>query len=180
MGSIPEGESKSRTVLVVGVDFSEFAPHVLTVARNLVTTAADAEIHVVTVIKPQSIPPDVVDAIPALGPNTESAIRRTHQDLKDLCTATLGNDLNVLLHVRVGRPAEEIHQLAEDVSADVIVIEAHGRTGISKLLHRSVAAELSRSAPCSVLTVRNKHDRSARNVDSTRDVNEEHAIQPRL
>jgi nucleotide-binding universal stress UspA family protein len=180
MGSIPEGESKSSTVLVVGVDFSEFAPHVLTVARNLVAAASDAVIHVVTVIKPQSIPPDVVDAIPSLGPSTEAAIRRTHQDLKDLCTATLGSDMNVMLHVRIGRPAEEIVQLSEDVEADVIVIEAHSRTGLAKLFHRSVAAELSRTAPCSVLTVRTKRERVSRPIDVAREADEEHAIAARL
>ncbi len=169
MGTIPIGESQSKTVLVVGVDFTKLAPHVLRVARDLLQVSRRGELHVVTVVRPPTIPADVIGAIPAPGPSTDVAVHRARVDLGRLCEAALGEQIvaggagiDVQLHVRVGRAAEEIEQLAEDVAADVIVIEAHGRTGIARLLHRSVAAELSRNAPCSVLTVRPRRARPTR------------------
>jgi len=54
------------------------------------------------------------------------------------------------------RSTEEISALASEVKADVIVIEAHGRTGLARVFHKSTAADLARNAPCSVLTVRTK------------------------
>ena len=159
MGTIPEGVSEPRTVLVVGVDLTSIAPHLLHVARDLVGVATRGEVHVVTVLRPQLIPADVIGAIPAPGPSNEAAIQRAQGELEDLCTAILGDTgastgIDVFMHVRVGRAADEIERVAEDVRADVIVVEAHDRTGFARLFHRSVSAELSRNAPCSVLTVR--------------------------
>ena len=159
MGTIPEGVSEARTVLVVGVDLTSIAPHLLHVARDLVRVATGGEIHVVTVLRPQSIPADVIGAIPAPGPSNDAAIQRAQGELESLCTGILGDTggrtgIDVFMHVRLGRAAEEIEQVAEDVRADVIVVEAHDRTGFARLFHRSVSAQLSRDAPCSVLTVR--------------------------
>jgi nucleotide-binding universal stress UspA family protein len=158
MATIPVSSEAPGTKLVVGVDGSEFAEHVLRVARDLVRVAANAEIHVVTVLRAQSISTDVIHALPAFGPSDEESIAEACEMLRGLCARAL-EDLpgKVHMHVRLGRPAEQIERLAEEVGADVIVIEAHGRTGVARLFHKSVAAELARNAPCSVLTVRTKH-----------------------
>jgi nucleotide-binding universal stress UspA family protein len=163
MGTIPEGVSEARTVLVVGVDLTPLAPHLLHVARDLVRVATSGEIHVVTVLRPQSIPADVIGAIPAPGPSNDAAIQRAQGELEALCNAILGDTggstgIDVVMHVRLGRAAEEIERVAEEVRADVIVVEAHDRTGFARLFHRSVSAELSRNAPCSVLTVRPRRE----------------------
>jgi universal stress protein A len=159
MATIPEAETaRGTTTLVVGVDSSEFAEHVLRVARDLVRVAEGSELHVVTVVRPQSIPPDVIHALPAFGPSNEAVLQEARELLRDLCTRALANtEVKVTLHVREGRAADEIERLAEEVRADIIVIEAHGRTGLARMFHKSVAAELARNAPCSVLTVRTKH-----------------------
>jgi nucleotide-binding universal stress UspA family protein len=53
-----------------------------------------------------------------------------------------------------GAPAEEIVKAAADRHCDLIVMGTHGRTSLSQLLMGSVAIEVSRKAPCPVLTVR--------------------------
>ena len=63
---------------------------------------------------------------------------------------------DVQCHIAVGDPAKEISRIAEKIEADMLIVEAHGRTGLKRVFHRSVAARLSRTAPCSVLTVRPK------------------------
>ncbi len=57
--------------------------------------------------------------------------------------------------VREGDAATEIIQAAQAVSADLIVIGTHGRTGLARLTLGSVASNVTRHAPCSVLVVRN-------------------------
>jgi nucleotide-binding universal stress UspA family protein len=56
--------------------------------------------------------------------------------------------------VLTGIPSEEISRLAQELSADLIIMGTHGRTGVSHLLLGSVAEKVLRRAPCPVLTVR--------------------------
>jgi len=51
-------------------------------------------------------------------------------------------------------PATEILRLAREIACDLIVMGTHGRTGLGRLLMGSVAEEVVRKAPCSVLTVK--------------------------
>ncbi len=55
---------------------------------------------------------------------------------------------------RVGPPGEILSKAALDESADLIVVGTHGRTGISRFLIGSVAADTIRHATCDVLVVR--------------------------
>ena len=57
-----------------------------------------------------------------------------------------------------GHPATEIARVAKEGGFDLIVMGTHGRRGLRRLVLGSVAEEVVRSAPCSVLTVRNRHD----------------------
>jgi nucleotide-binding universal stress UspA family protein len=53
-----------------------------------------------------------------------------------------------------GSPPRVIIQMAKEISADLVVMGTHGRTGISHVLLGSVAEEVVRRAPCPVLIVR--------------------------
>ena len=54
----------------------------------------------------------------------------------------------------VGRPATEILAEATRQESDLIVLGAHGRGAVEKLLFGSVAEAVARSASCSVLMVK--------------------------
>lgn len=56
--------------------------------------------------------------------------------------------------VLYGRPAAEIHAQAHKIQADLIVIGAHGRHGLPRLMLGSTANAVLHGAPCDVLTVR--------------------------
>lgn len=56
-------------------------------------------------------------------------------------------------HLVVGRPAEEIHRLARQLGADLIIVGSHGRHGLALLLG-STASGVLHGAPCDVLAVR--------------------------
>lgn len=53
-----------------------------------------------------------------------------------------------------GRAATKIVQAAEDLRADLVVVGTHGHTGIKRFALGSVAAEVARRVPSSVLVVR--------------------------
>jgi len=55
--------------------------------------------------------------------------------------------------IEIGRPADTIHQLSEDMSCDLVVIGSHGRHGLSLLLGSTANAVLH-GTKCDVLAVR--------------------------
>ena len=56
-------------------------------------------------------------------------------------------------HLIFGRPETEIHTLANEIGADLIVVGSHGRHGLALLLG-STANGVLHGAPCDVLAVR--------------------------
>lgn len=60
-------------------------------------------------------------------------------------------------HIVIGQPVSEIHQMAEDLSADLVVIGSHGRKGLALLLG-STANGVLHGSKCDVLAVRIKDD----------------------
>jgi nucleotide-binding universal stress UspA family protein len=56
--------------------------------------------------------------------------------------------------VKVGDPLRQVVEYARDESMDLIVLGAHGRSGVAHLILGSVAERVVRTAPCPVLTVR--------------------------
>lgn len=56
-------------------------------------------------------------------------------------------------HLIFGRPETEIHTLASEIGADLIVVGSHGRHGLALLLGSTANAVLH-GAPCDVLAVR--------------------------
>ena len=61
------------------------------------------------------------------------------------------------VHIRFGRAADVIVDLADEIEADVIVIGSHGRHGV-KLLLGSTANAVLHQASCDVLAVRVSSD----------------------
>jgi len=65
------------------------------------------------------------------------------------------NDGIEVRHVLLeGSPAEEIIRYATEQAMDLIVMGTHGRTGLERLLMGSVAEQVVRGAPCSVLVAK--------------------------
>ena len=58
-------------------------------------------------------------------------------------------------HLVVGRPETEIHNAAEQIGADLIVVGSHGRHGLA-LIFGSTANGVLHGASCDVLAVRVK------------------------
>ena len=84
----------------------------------------------------------------------EASIRRENKQAMAAMGERLGLDATAC-HLLEGRPATEIHQLAEDKKVDLIVLGTHGQAGLQLLLGSTASAVLH-GAGCDVLAVRIK------------------------
>ena len=78
------------------------------------------------------------------------------RDVRQYCTQLLEEKgiSGLTFDVRFGDPGLEIAEYAAQVSADLIVIPAHGYHGVKRLLLGSVAERVIRHAHCPVLVLR--------------------------
>jgi nucleotide-binding universal stress UspA family protein len=140
-----------RTILAAH-DFSEHAEAALEVAIDL-ARRLDAGLHLLHVVRPPSfdyVPGDHI-GIPIsalhLHQRAEQRLHRIVQDLPAL-------PQRVGFHVLEGTIiSASIDEYAAEIGADMIVMGTHGRSGLSHMLHGSVAERTLRHAPCPVLTV---------------------------
>ena len=135
--------------ILAAVDLSEEANEVATKAARFAATN-QAKLHLIHVIEPLSfayggdIPIDFSTI-------QEEIQRQAETQLRELCSK-----LNVpveRLHILLGRPENEIHALAEKLSADLIIVGSHGRHGLALLLG-STANGVLHGAKCDVLAMR--------------------------
>ncbi len=70
------------------------------------------------------------------------------------CSALRQTNVNVVLELRDGPPAEEIVRAAREKKADLIALSTHGRSGAVRLIAGSVAEEVLRHADVPVLVTR--------------------------
>ena len=137
-----------RTV-VLAIDLTDEADDVAAKAQA-VADRNSAALHIVHVIEPLSF---------AYGgdiPMDFSGIQEEIQKQAETQLAEYAERYGIpeqRQHILMGRPENEIHGLAEDISADLIVIGSHGRHGLALLLG-STANGVLHGASCDVLAVR--------------------------
>ena len=149
--------------IAVPYDFSEHSSAALECAAGLARKFG-SEIHLVHVIQPPAM------AFAAYGaPGIPPADTVDMMQLREIATSALddvarsleGRCAGVQTHVVEGAGiAEAIREVAEKLSADLIAMGTHGRTGLAHAFLGSVAERTIRRAPCPVLTVQApaKHD----------------------
>ena len=62
--------------------------------------------------------------------------------------------VDAVAEIDTGDPASRIIDYAADNAVDLIVMSTHGRTGLARWTHGSVANKVIQAAPCAVFTVR--------------------------
>jgi len=156
MSTFMDREADGRSVVLVGIDFSETSLGALRAADNIARFAPNAELHLVHVLGSPAVSLGSRDLIATSQLGFIGDLDRAREELDKLVGPALGGVSRVTGHVRVGAAAKAIVQLATDISADLVVVGTHGRTGFDRLLFGSVAEKVVRTAPCPVLTVRPK------------------------
>ncbi|MGB3610594.1 MAG: universal stress protein [Cellvibrio sp.] len=135
--------------IIVGLDLSEESPQVLSKAVAL-AKACEAKLSVAHVIEPITfayggdMPVDLSEV-------QEQLQLKAEQELQRLASQA---DFPIQQeHVLVGQPATELHYLATQQDADLIIVGSHGRKGFALLLG-STCNSVLHGAVCDVLAVR--------------------------
>ena len=66
----------------------------------------------------------------------------------------LAGDLKIETFLLTGKPANEIIRFAKENETDLLIAGTQGKSGLGKMILGSVAENVVRNAPCSVLVVR--------------------------
>jgi nucleotide-binding universal stress UspA family protein len=151
--------TKDKAVVVVGDDYSHNSSDALKAACSLTETLTEA-LHIVHVIESRHALGDGPNSSSIDAPSDDLANERAALDAvtsRVAAETAAANRAHVFGHLRIGNPAREIVQLASDLSADLIVVGTHGRTGMVKLLLGSVARNVLSHASCPVLLVKPKN-----------------------
>jgi nucleotide-binding universal stress UspA family protein len=142
--------------IVVGYDFSDTSPITLSRAIALAESEPRHILHVLAVL----------DERGGLGiSSTGDADYVTSDEVRDLLTKEIearlaadqpDHEIHFFVHVRLGPPAAEILQLAQEIGAHLILVGSHGRTGLKRVFMGSVSEKVVREAKCPVLVVRER------------------------
>ena len=137
--------------ILVAVDLTDEAEEVMAAARNVANAQTSAEVDAVCVVRPLARTYGGLDMANVVAgvPFEEEMRQQAEEKLR-----TLGSEFNINeVYVRLGTPAYEIRELAEEIAADLIVIGTHGRHGIGLLLGSTANAVLH-GVGCDVLVVK--------------------------
>ena len=139
--------------ILVAIDLTDEADEVVAAATSYKDLHGDAELHLISVVKPLNYALGGYDAsgIAAVA-EIEPAIRKATKEAMKSRAKTLGIPESST-HVKTGKPATEIKTAAEELQADLIIIGTHGRHGLGLLLG-STANGVLHGVACDVLTVR--------------------------
>lgn len=137
--------------VVVAYDFSPSANQALARAVEAALRAPEHVLHIVTALEGSA----------GLGHVTcDDADRVRERVAEAVTTAFAGRpaaeEVTFFLHTRIGKPADEILSLAQEIGADLIYVGSHNRLGLERLLLGSVSERVVREARCAVIVARPK------------------------
>jgi nucleotide-binding universal stress UspA family protein len=139
-------------------DFSEPADRALEVATKLCSIFS-AELIMIHAISPINMTPPTGGAAGFGYPELmEDLTVSAEKSLQEWRQNKVPKDVNSRYQVFTGNPADQIVEVAQTESADIIVIATHGLTGWRRFIFGSVAERVVRLAACPVLTIPAPHD----------------------
>lgn len=136
----------AKLTVLLPFDFSAAAREAVATAKRF--TASDQRLHLLHVI------PHVEAASPAflVGEiQTERLLERARAELGQVAESCGAGGAQ--LDLRMGEPAREILDYAQEIDADMIVIPSRGKTGVRRWMLGSVAERVVRRARCPVLVL---------------------------
>lgn len=141
-------EAISYRHIIVGLDLSEDCPIVIQRAAGI-AQACGAKLTLAHVLEPIAFAYGGDMPVDLSGVQ-EQQVQKASAELAQLAKTT---DYPIQQqHVLVGQPAAELHYLAEQEAADLVVVGSHGRKGFALLLG-STPNSVLHGATCDVLAV---------------------------
>ena len=139
--------------ILCGADFSEAAGRAAGYALSL-AQEANGRLTLLHVV--DWMPDKNLAKYPDFDPAAyrEAVTREARRQLEDLVPAEARNWCEPDLRISCGKPYRELLRVAAEDRADLIVLGAHGRGPIDRMLFGSTTQHIVRQALCPVLTVR--------------------------
>jgi nucleotide-binding universal stress UspA family protein len=147
----------SAKKILVPVDFSEPSRRALSWAFEY-AQKFPSEIHILHVVERNLRFSDLGAGIDKLKEELEGIKARSEAELARLAKSDQALVGRIKQHIANGKPASEIIRIATEQGADLIVMGTHGLTGVGRVLIGSVAEQVVRRAPCTVVTVKASND----------------------
>lgn len=153
--------------VVVGVDFEEGGKHAIHEAMQLARLMPRVDLQFVYVME---VSEDLHDArlIDRLSDGLEHAMARLQRCVRDtlfVYGTDHGWNVDLGYHVRVGPVSRELHQVAVDSDAELIVVGKPRTGNLRRLFHRGSVDELIASAHVPVVVAQPKDYRGFRKSD---------------
>lgn len=144
--------------ILVPTDFSKISYSAFDYAKDL-AEKMNAELYLIFVLEKS---PPLLTA-KSLGLSEEEILYRMEAEARIKLSEAASflredTNLNVIEELRIGTDYEEIVNYAVKISADIIIIATHGRTGVLHTLLGSVAEKVIRFAKCPVLVISPKDE----------------------
>jgi len=152
--------------ILVPLDGSELAEQVLPYVAELVRPG-QTRIHLLSVLT-VGVSERTVALVSSCPPGLHLPVTisygraRLEVYLREVAASLRECGARVQHTVREGHPAEEILIHAQEIGADLIVMNIHGLSGVSRWVFGSVADRVLRSAPCPVLLMRAQREEEGR------------------
>jgi nucleotide-binding universal stress UspA family protein len=138
---------KLKTILYA-TDFSDLSQSAFHAAHALARDHG-ARLILLYVMQPQEMIEGEFGSPP---PEAEPAEDEIQERLEDMVPEDSPVEVEAMV-VR-GPAAPSIVQAARDTHCDLVVMGTHGRKGLARLFHASVADHVTRAAPCPVFALR--------------------------
>jgi universal stress protein A len=141
------------TIVLAAIDTSSSASRVIEMAARIARRAwQNTQLHIVHVFQSGRF-----DRPARAGLNREELIADARSYLEHhVRMARKQCPSPVTGHLAEGDPADEILRSARSISADLLLVGTSDPAGLERFLLGSVATEIGKTAPCSVLIVREK------------------------
>lgn len=155
---IQQGSYAMFRAILVPLDGSPMAEQALSVAARL-ARATDSALHLVHVHVDASPDPIAVEGLPVVDEQLRSMAAEHEQVYLERLAATLGSgEFSPIATRLTGSISQSIASYARDISAGLIVMTTHGRSGFAHLWLGSVAETLARNSGTPLLLLRPGED----------------------
>ncbi len=138
--------------ILVPLDGSEFAETALEPALAIAKAMA-AEVVLFRVAEPIPRTYELMKTPDLYEDFVVAAYREAEHYLKHLCTQLAYDKISIHSKIASEGVAHQIVDDAAENSVDLIVMSSHGRSGVSRWAHGSVAEKVLRGAFCAILII---------------------------
>ena len=144
-------------IVVAGADDGPDGRRVIEAAAASLANRVGGQLHILHLSRASELRSEATVALLEHGRTSlDQVATELHEATK--CT--------VFVHIRAGTPWHEIVEEARRLTADLVVVGTHGRTGAARWLRGSQGEQVLRHAPCPVLFVRDVYPDVAGEVDA--------------